>query len=112
MHVTGIKSSPVEDGSLLTLATCNDEGDVDLSKTAEVQIVKQQASLCVILDPNGEDHDILIEQQDDSWNIYVHPNGGDPLCVVRLYEKCSVVEDDMGNVLATNECQSGNSCHE
>jgi hypothetical protein len=92
-----------ENGELLVLATCNDEGDVNLSKTAEVQIIKQTASLRMILDPNGEDHDILIEQQDDHWGIYVHPNGGDPICVIKLYEKHTVVENDIGDQLITTK---------
>ena len=96
-------SHPGENSEILALATCNDEGDVDLSKTAEVQIIKHPASIRVILDPNGEDHDILIEQQDDHWGVYVHPNGGDPICVVRLYEKHTVVENDSGDQLITTE---------
>ena len=39
------------------IVTCNDEGDVDLSKTAEVQIITHPASIRVILDPNGENHE-------------------------------------------------------
>ena len=100
-------SHPGENSEILALATCNDEGDVDLSKTAEVQIVKHPASIRVILDPNGEDHDILIEQQDDHWGVYVHPNGGDPICVVRLYEKHTIVENDIGDQLITTEGQRG-----
>jgi hypothetical protein len=77
-----------------------------------VQIVKHPASIRVILDPNGEDHDILIEQQDDYWGIYVHPNCGDPICVVRLYEQHSVVENDMGDELVANECPRGDRHYE
>jgi hypothetical protein len=88
-----------ENSEILVLATCNDEGDVDVSKTAEVQIIKQPASLRMVLDPNGEDHDILIEQQDDHWGIYVHPSGGDPICVIRLHEDHTVVENDIGDQL-------------
>ena len=90
-----------ENSEILALAACNDDGDVDLSKTAEVQIVKHPASIRVILDPNGEDHDILIEQQDDHWGVYVHPNGGDPICVIRLDEKYTIVENDIGDQLVT-----------
>ena len=92
-----------ENSEIVVLATCNNEGDVDLSKTAEVQIIKHPASIRVILDPNGEDHDILIEQQDDHWGVYVHPNGGDPICVIRLYEKYTVVENDSGDQLITTK---------
>ncbi len=85
----------------MTLATTNDDGDVDRSKTAEVEVIQYPASLRIILDQNGEDHDLLIEQQADHWGVYVHPNGGDPICVVRLYEKRTVVEDIMGAQLVT-----------
>jgi hypothetical protein len=96
-------SHPGENSETFALATCNNEGDVDPSSTSDVQIIRHPASIRVILDPNGEDHDILIEQQDDHWGVYVHPNGGDPICVVRLYEKHTVVENDIGDQLITTE---------
>ena len=96
-------SHPGENSEIIALATCNDEGDVDLSKTAEVQIIRGSASIRVILDPNGEDHDLLIEQQDGHCGDYVHPNGGDPICVIRLDEKYTIVENDIGDQLITSE---------
>jgi len=43
--------------------------------------------------------DVLVERGTASWRVFVHPNSGDPLCIVEFYADRATITDDEGNVL-------------
>jgi hypothetical protein len=82
---------------LATLKDTDTADDVDWSETAEVLIEQTPCHLRIVLDPAGEDHDLLVEQRRDHWAIFVHaPGGGDPLCIIETTTRGAVVLDDTG----------------
>lgn len=43
--------------------------------------------------------DVLIERARDAWRVFVHPNPGDPLCIIEFREERVTIGDDSGNTL-------------
>jgi hypothetical protein len=92
---------------LATFKETDAENDVDRSKTAEVVVEQTPCHLRIILDPHGEEHDLLIEQRADRWAIFAHvPCGGDPLCIIETNDRRAVVLDgDDGRELLARQIE-------
>jgi len=83
------------------LASADENGvTIPDGPAAHIRIEKNESSVRIVMDPYGEDHDVLIEQQADKWLVFVHPWGQDPVCIATLTTKSALVEDNMGNKLA------------
>lgn len=79
------------------------DGGINHAETAEIVGLRTAAALRIVLDPQGEDHDILIEQHGTEWRVYIHPRGGDPLCIARLGFQQSSLENDVGETLIVQD---------
>lgn len=57
--------------------------------------------LRVIMGDPGDDDapDVLIERGTVGWRVFIHPNAGDPICVVEIGDRRVTIEDDWGDVL-------------
>lgn len=54
----------------------------------------------VMGDPDDKDApDVSIEHAVDRWRIIVHPNRGDPLCIIEIHKGRATVEDESGELL-------------
>ena len=88
----------------IQIASQDDEGNVlPNGPVSDIRIQRSETSVRVVMDPWGEDHDVLIEQHADKWVIMVHPMGQDPTCIIEVNMKKAVVMDDLGNVLLTQD---------
>jgi len=43
--------------------------------------------------------DVFIERGLDEWRVIVHPNGGDPLCIIEIHKDRATVQDELGTLL-------------
>jgi hypothetical protein len=93
--------------TLATFLETDAADDVDRSQTADVLIEQSPCHLRIILDPQGEDHDLLIEQRADRWVVFAHvPGGGDPFCIIETNERGAVLLDgEDGRELLTRGAQ-------
>ena len=88
----------------IQIASQDDEGNVlPGAPISDVRIQRSETSVRVVIDPFGEDHDVLIEQHAGKWVILVHPMGQDPVCIIEVNMQKVVVMDDLGNVLLTQD---------
>ena len=88
----------------IQIASQDDEGSViPGGPISEVRIQRSETGVRVVMDPYGEDHDVLIEQHADKWVVMLHPMGQDPACIIEVNMQKVVVTDDLGNVLLTQD---------
>ncbi len=79
------------------IGTCDGEGEpVKGGPTSHVDVYRTDNAVRIVVDPFGEDHDVLIEQHEEEWLVFVHPQGQDPVCVVSLNMKRAIVTNDLG----------------
>ena len=90
---------PAEELFRTVIKSFDANGDINPTETAQIIGHRSEAAIWIILDPRGEDHDILIEQHPEEWRIYINPRGGDPLCIARLGFQRSTLENDADETL-------------
>jgi len=74
--------------------------DYDLSKRYMLTLQEADGLRVVMGDPDDEDApDVLIERAVDMWRVFVHPNRGDPLCIIEIRQSRARVEDASGTLL-------------
>jgi hypothetical protein len=74
--------------------------DYDYSKPYLLTLQEADGLRVVMGDPDDEDApDVLIERAIDMWRVFVHPNRGDPLCVIEIRRERATIEDDRGETL-------------
>jgi hypothetical protein len=78
-------------------------GDISPTETAQIIGHRSEVAIWIILDPRGEDHDILIERHPKEWRIYINPRGGNPLCIARLGFQRSTLENDADETLISQD---------
>ena len=78
----------------------DDDGNISVRHTVSIHANGQADGVRIILDPYGEDHDVLIERRVGHWQILVHPQGSDPVCVVHLNPQKAVVYNLEGDEIA------------
>ena len=80
-----------------------EDGDPCPDKTVHVDVRVESGGLRIIMDPHGEDHDILLMPWENGWSICVHPHGEDRVFTVRLTNTAATVVDDWDRVLGKAE---------
>jgi hypothetical protein len=60
------------------------DGEPCPDKHVHVDVRVESGGLRIVMDPFGEDHDILLMPWENGWSIVVHPHGQDPVVKVRL----------------------------
>jgi len=87
----------------------DEHGELLPNTGVHVDVCEQggNAGLRIIMDPFGEDHDVLIEAFESGWRLLIHPHGEDPVFVVELTNTKATVEDAAGQVLATADYAAG-----
>ncbi len=86
------------------LQELDDNGDPVPSLSVHVDVFNESdCGLRIIMDPFGEDHDVLLEAHKDGWRLVIHPHGQDPAFVVTLTNNKATVEDSEGTVLGVAE---------
>ena len=90
-----------EHGTTVRLVECDNDGEPTPEReSCDVRVRRDgDSAIRIIMDPFGEDHDVLIECHDDKWMVFIHPGGNDPFCIAALTHRKAVVMDDFGNVL-------------
>ena len=95
-----------EHGECIMLTEVDDNGEATTKGThllTEVRVKREGHGLRIILDPFGEDHDILIECLAEKWLVIVHPRGQDPVCGIELTPHRAEVMDCGGTVFIKEE---------
>ncbi len=74
--------------------------EYDYGRPNEVAVQEVDGLRVVMGDPDDESApDVLIERAVDLWRVFVHPDRGDPLCIIEIRKNLATVEDDCGNKL-------------
>ncbi len=84
-------------GIRLTLPTYDPQTQAcDESKPATLTL-RQETGLRVVLGDPHDPHapDLLIERHADRWYIVVHPDAGDPLCIIEVKHDFATVKEDV-----------------
>ena len=77
---------------------CNEE--YDYARLHIVAIQKSGGIRVVMGDPDDEYvPDVLIERAVGLWRVFVHPDAGDPLCVIEISRYRVKIENSRGDVL-------------
>jgi hypothetical protein len=63
----------------------------------------ESGGLRIIMDPFGEDHDILLMPWAKGWSIVVHLHGEDPVFTIRMTNTEATVVDDRDRLLGKAE---------
>jgi len=93
--------------------------ECDASKPHALTLREETGLRIVLGDPGDPDApDLLIERYLDRWYIVVHPNEGDPLCIIEITGDSATVKSDTGApaallvvpVGAREGCGKGKSC--
>jgi len=82
--------------------TYDPEGIVeyDFNRSHYVTIQEAGGLRAVMGDPNDRDSpDVFIERAVGLWRVCVHPNDGDPLCVIEIRSERATIETDEGELL-------------
>jgi hypothetical protein len=80
----------------------NTNGDIEAGKTAHVTVLRSgDVGIRLVLDPYGDDHDLLFLQEEGKWVVFVHPHGGDPVCFLEITPNRTTVHNDSEETLAT-----------
>ncbi len=90
----------MSDDKRIAIPTYDDERDDPCDWTCPHDLtIRQTTGLRVILgdpeDPNAPD--LLIERTPDRWRVIVHPDAGDPMCVIEFTEKTAAVIPESGD---------------
>ena len=74
--------------------------EYDYSRTECVTLQEVDGLRAVMGDPTRrESPDVVIERAVGLWRLFVHPNKGDPLCIIEIRSDRATVETDRGNLL-------------
>lgn len=74
--------------------------EYDYSRCQKLTLQDVDGLRVVMGDPNNDDSpDVVIERAVDTWRIFVHPDRGDPLCIIEVKEEAARVEDRSGRLL-------------
>jgi len=71
----------------------NGTPEYDWSRPHEL-IVRGEDGLRVCMGNEADAPDVLIERAVDCWRIFVHPDRGDPLCIIEFTDTTAVVKTD------------------
>lgn len=77
----------------------------DWSRPHDVRVRADLGGVRVILgdSKNPDSPDVLIERTPDRWRIFVHPDEGDPVCIIEVTTKAVTIETQTGENLLTHE---------
>jgi hypothetical protein len=76
------------------------EAECDYTKP-HVLTLRRESGLRIVMGERANEDvpDVLIEREADLWRVIVHPDQGDPLCIIELRRDRATVEDDWGRSL-------------
>ena len=80
-----------------------EDGEPVPEKSVHVDVRVESGGLRIIMDPFGEDHDILLMPWEKGWSIVVHPHGEDPVFTIRMTNTEATVVDDWDRPLGKAE---------
>jgi hypothetical protein len=86
----------------IEIPTYDSDGAAEFDYVQRFNLTLQEADgLRVVMgDPGDKDApDALIERGVGLWRVFVHPNAGDPLCVVEIAKGRVRVQDELGTVI-------------
>jgi hypothetical protein len=76
------------------------KAEYDYSRAHFVAIQRVEGIRVVMGDPGDEyAPDVLIERAVGLWRVFVHPDRGDPLCVIEIRRDRATIESEMGEIL-------------
>jgi hypothetical protein len=90
----------------IEIPTYDPSTDVEYDYTKPYRLTLQEfEGLRVVMgDPDDDEApDVLIERAVDMWRVFVHPDLGDPLCIIEIRKGRATIEDDCGNLLLNRE---------
>jgi hypothetical protein len=76
------------------------KSEYDYSRRHKLTLQEVDGLRIVMGEPDDKDApDVFIEHAVGIWRVVVHPNAGDPLCIVEIGDGRAVVEDESGELL-------------
>jgi hypothetical protein len=74
--------------------------EYDYNRTECVTLQEVDGIRAVMGNPTDRDSpDVLIERGVGLWRVFVHPNKGDPLCIIEIRSDRATIETDRGELL-------------
>jgi hypothetical protein len=77
---------------------CDEE--YDYARLHTVAIQRADGVRVIMGDPKDDlAPDVLIERAVDLWRVVVHPDAGDPLCMIEIRRYRAAIEDEWGQII-------------
>jgi hypothetical protein len=86
----------------LRVPTYDPDGAIeyDYNRTENLTLQELDGLRAVMGNPADPDSpDVLIERAVGLWRVFVHPNNGDPLCIIEIRSDRATIETDRGELL-------------